>query len=103
MKQAVEAWLRAGALTDGAYTPTEAGTPQGGVISPLLANIALHGMEEAVQQAYTRKEGIPQFVRYADDVRHLTHYSIPLGKRRSSEEMTSGSLGLLGGESQRGN
>ncbi len=67
MKQAVEAWLRAGALTDGAYTPTEAGTPQGGVISPLLANIALHGMEEAVQQAYTRKEGIPQFVRYADD------------------------------------
>src|SRR5947209_3580379 len=43
------------------------------------------------------------YTRYADDVRHLTHYSIPLGERRSSEEMTSGSLGLPDGENQRGN
>src|SRR6266571_4770549 len=44
-----------------------------------------------------------RYCRYADDVRHLTHCSIPLGERRSSEEMTSGPLGLPGGESQRGN
>jgi hypothetical protein len=38
-------------------------------------------------------------IRYADDVRHLTRYSIPLTERRSSEDMTSGSLSLPGGES----
>ena len=43
------------------------------------------------------------YVRYADDVRHLTRCLIPLGERRSSEEMTSGSLCPPGGESQRGN
>ena len=44
-----------------------------------------------------------RYCRYADDVRHLTRCLIPLGERRSSEEMTSGSLGLPGDESQRGN
>ena len=44
-----------------------------------------------------------KYLRYADDVRHLTRCLIPLGERRSSEEMTSGSLGLPSGESQRGN
>jgi retron-type reverse transcriptase len=44
----------------------------GGVVSPLLANIALHGMETALAEAYRPKEGKPNFVRYADDVRHLT-------------------------------
>jgi group II intron reverse transcriptase/maturase len=39
------------------------------------------------------------YCRYADDVRHLTHYSIPLGEGRSSEEMTSGPLGLPSSES----
>jgi RNA-directed DNA polymerase len=37
------------------------------VISPLLANIALHGMEAALQQAYTVREGKPALIRYADD------------------------------------
>jgi retron-type reverse transcriptase len=40
-----------------------------------------------------------RYCRYADDVRHLTRCSIPLRERRSSEEMTSGSLSLPGGES----
>ena len=44
-----------------------------------------------------------RYCRYADDVRHLTRCLIPLGERRSSEEMTSGSLGLPGDESQMGN
>jgi RNA-directed DNA polymerase len=39
-------WLKAGVVALGHYTPTEAGTPQGGVLSPLLANIALDGMEQ---------------------------------------------------------
>src|SRR5262249_52890744 len=44
--EAVAGWLKAGYLTGEAYSPTDTGTPQGGVISPLLANIALHGMED---------------------------------------------------------
>jgi len=38
--------LKAGFIDRGIYNPTETGTPQGGVISPLLANIGLHGLEE---------------------------------------------------------
>ena len=48
MRQIIKAWLKAGVIDNDVFTPTEAGTPQGGVISPLLANIALHGMETAV-------------------------------------------------------
>ena len=51
------------------FAPTEAGTPQGGTISPLLANIALHGMEEVVQSKRNRKhQEQPILVRYADDL-----------------------------------
>jgi retron-type reverse transcriptase len=42
----IAGWLRAGAFTGEVFDPTETGTPQGGVISPLLANIALHGLED---------------------------------------------------------
>jgi retron-type reverse transcriptase len=42
----IEGWLKAGVFTEDVFDPTEMGTPQGGVISPLLANIALHGMED---------------------------------------------------------
>lgn len=47
----------------GVHNPTETGTPQGGVISPLLANIGLHGLEEYIKQC-NPKLGI---IRYADD------------------------------------
>jgi RNA-directed DNA polymerase len=62
----VRAWLKAGALSEEGYHPTEAGTPQGGVASPLLMNIALHGMETAIKQAFKSTEQ-PQVIRYADD------------------------------------
>jgi len=45
----IRAWLKAGALDGAVYMPAHGGTPQGGVISPLLANIALHGMETDVK------------------------------------------------------
>src|SRR5437763_1475634 len=45
-------WLKAGVVEDAAFTPTEEGTPQGGVISPLLMNVALHGLEEAAGVRY---------------------------------------------------
>jgi RNA-directed DNA polymerase len=57
----VERFLRAGVMEDGVFTPTSTGTPQGGVISPLLANIALNNLDWRLHHAGFR------FVRYADD------------------------------------
>lgn len=69
-RELVRLWLKAGYLENEMFHTTEAGTPQGGVISPLLANIALHGMEEALGitlnkwgQNYSGRA----MVRYADD------------------------------------
>ncbi|MEM9538838.1 MAG: group II intron reverse transcriptase/maturase [Cyanobacteria bacterium P01_E01_bin.42] len=59
----IKEWLKAGFIDKGKHNPTETGTPQGGVISPLLANIGLHGLETYVKQ-YNPKLGI---IRYADD------------------------------------
>lgn len=55
-------WLRAGVMTAGGRERTVAGTPQGGVISPLLANIYLHAFDQEV-----RARGLGLLVRYADD------------------------------------
>jgi RNA-directed DNA polymerase len=68
MKRTIQAWLKAGAIDKGAFEETPSGTPQGGTVSALLMNIALHGMETAVMEAYRTKEGKPQFIRYADDL-----------------------------------
>jgi RNA-directed DNA polymerase len=76
MRRAIRAWLKAGVIDGGTLFPTEAGTPQGGVISPLLANIALHGLEEAIAKHYPvrigsdkkgRIEWKPKVIRFADD------------------------------------
>lgn len=57
----VEKFLRAGVMEDGVFKPTTVGTPQGGVISPLLANIALNSMDWMLDRHGLR------CVRYADD------------------------------------
>jgi RNA-directed DNA polymerase len=70
------AWLTAGVMEDGRFAATEEGAPQGGVISPLIMNIALHGMETAAGVRYFKRSrgGIetapdaPVLVRYADDL-----------------------------------
>lgn len=49
IRRQIRAWLKSGVMDEGQLFPTSEGTPQGGVISPLLANIALHGMEERVK------------------------------------------------------
>ena len=59
-------WLKAGYLEKNAFHQTEEGTPQGRIVSPTLANLALDGMEKIIQ-AKARKEEKIHFVRYADD------------------------------------
>jgi RNA-directed DNA polymerase len=69
-KELIKQWLKAGYVEHGAFHATEQGTPQGGVASPLLANIALHGMEEAIGVQYDYRGqliGKRAVVRYADD------------------------------------
>jgi RNA-directed DNA polymerase len=72
LRRAIKAWLRAGVMDGLELTATTEGTPQGGVLSPLLANIALHGLEEAVRARYPQQLNghqtwKPVVVRYADD------------------------------------
>ncbi|GAA0407964.1 group II intron reverse transcriptase/maturase [Acrocarpospora corrugata] len=75
----VRQWLKAGVIEDGRFTPTSEGSPQGGVISPALMNVALHGMEQAAGVRYWDGDTMranpksPLLVRYADDVIALCH------------------------------
>ena len=66
----IQKWLRAGVLEDGVRKPTPVGTPQGAVISPLLANIYLHYAFDLWAQQWRSKHALGQviMVRYADDL-----------------------------------
>lgn len=66
----IQKWLRAGVLEDGEWTETERGTPQGSVISPLLANVYLHYVFDLWVQHWRthRTTGDVIVVRYADDM-----------------------------------
>ncbi|MEU0896776.1 group II intron reverse transcriptase/maturase [Streptomyces massasporeus] len=79
-REAIRGWLKAGVLEQGKWAPTTEGTPQGGVVSPLLLNIALHGMESAAGVEWYVSHGrpgtkptTPVLIRYADDFVVLTH------------------------------
>jgi RNA-directed DNA polymerase len=82
VRRQVKSWLKSGVIDDGVFTATSEGTPQGGVISPLLANIALHGLEQRIENEFPfnkggiirksisrfgKQVGSPNIIRYADD------------------------------------
>ena len=87
LRRQIKAWLKSGVMDKGTFNKTEQGTPQGGVISPLLANIALHGMEYELKSyaldipvklkgqnnsTNSRKSGT-NIIRYADDFVIMHH------------------------------
>ena len=80
----VEKFLTAGVMEDGVFKPTNIGTPQGGVISPLLANIVLNKLDWRLHDAGYR------FVRYADD------FVVVCRTRRQAQEALSTGPGRPG-------
>jgi len=88
----VRAWLEAGVVEQGRVHRTEDGVPQGGAVSPLLLNVALHGMEKAAGVRYYQTGnsagkavmGSPVLIRYADDFVALCH------TRRQALEVKAG-------------
>ena len=77
-RKVLKEWLKAGVIYNGEFTETETGTPQGGIVSPTLANLALDGLEKLLNQNFkrlrywqngVRKSKNPKvnFIRYADD------------------------------------
>lgn len=71
VERVIRGWLKAGVMDGGNLFSTPEGTPQGGVMSPLLANVALHGLETYILSQFPERKGgqnwKPQLVRYADD------------------------------------
>lgn len=73
-KEVLRKWLKAGFMENRTLFPTEAGTPQGGIISPTLANLTLDGLERLLKQTFRERQVRGKvhnpkvnFVRYADD------------------------------------
>jgi len=84
----VERFLKAGVMEEGVFQPTKVGTPQGGVISPLLANIALNSLDWQLHDAGYR------FVRYADDFVVLCQTAVAVQEAHDLVQRHLTSLGL---------
>lgn len=84
----IEKFLRCGVMEDGVFKPTTVGTPQGGVISPLLANIVLNHLDWQLHQHGFR------FVRYADDFVVLCQTHAQAQEALTLVSHTLGELGL---------
>jgi RNA-directed DNA polymerase len=111
MRKQIKAWFKAGIMDGSELFPSETGTPQGGVISPLLANIALHGMENMLKEYISQRPMRNQhgtamgkeqkmkelaIVRYADDfvILHPRLEIIEECKEKISEWLASMGLEL---------
>jgi RNA-directed DNA polymerase len=98
-KGMIAGWLKAGVFEAGkGFAPTEEGTPQGGIISPLLLNVALHGLEEAAgvrcksgKEPDKVRDDSPVLTRYADDFVICCH------SRKEAENIREKLAGWLAG------
>jgi RNA-directed DNA polymerase len=92
MLKLIRAWLRMGVMEGGVTSPTGAGTPQGSPISPLLANIALHVLDEEWQ---ARGQQWGALVRYCDDFVVLSPTRERAERARELAAEVLGGLGML--------
>jgi len=96
-REMIAGWLKAGVFEAGkGFAPTEEGTPQGGIISPVMLNVALHGLEEAAgvryqggKDATSAREGSPVATRYADD------FTVCCYSRRQADDVRGKLAGWL--------
>lgn len=98
----IKLWLSCGYVEEGQHRQSQRGTPQGGVISPLLANIYLHPVDQAFERRKLGniKNGSIHLVRYADDMIILAQRKLETGVDLLQELL--GRLGLrLNGEKSR--
>ena len=91
MLKLLRSWLRAGVFEGGVVSDVEAGTPQGSPISPLLANVALHVLDEAWENGGKR---LGTLVRFADDYVVICPTRQRAVQARDLAESTLGPLGL---------
>ena len=89
----IRGWLKAGIMDNAEMIFPEAGMPQGGVLSPLLANVALHGLENELN-GLLPKTGRPGVIRYADDFVILHPDLTTLRRLRDAAEVWLGKMGL---------
>ncbi|MGC1953031.1 MAG: group II intron reverse transcriptase/maturase [Gammaproteobacteria bacterium] len=89
MLKLIRLWLRAGVMAEGVFSATVTGTPQGGVISPLLANIYLHAFDRAWAE-----QGTGELVRYADDFVVLCRSASQAEEAQRRAAALLGDLGL---------
>ncbi|MBD2255758.1 group II intron reverse transcriptase/maturase [Nostoc parmelioides] len=101
MHRLIKAWLESGVMDDGQFFETNEGTPQGGVISPLLANIALHGLEQiAVDFADSLKGDKKKnrcsisLIRYADDFVILANEKVQIAEMKFDVSRWLAKMGL---------
>src|SRR5713101_9900822 len=108
LRPTLKKWLKAGVIDQDIFQETEQGTPQGGVLSPLLANIALHGLEEETKEAlktslnraekpyhrgWERTKTALQVIRYAHDI-VVIHKD--LGVIKEAEKYIAAWVGKMG-------
>jgi group II intron reverse transcriptase/maturase len=91
MLKLLRSWLRAGVFEGGVVSDTETGTPQGSPVSPLLANIALHVLDEAWARSGRQ---LGTLIRFADDFVVLCSTRERVEQARDLAEATLGPLGL---------
>ncbi len=93
--QIIGRFLRAGVIEEGKYLETDRGTPQGGILSPILANIYLHYILDLWFERVAKKQikGFAQLVRYADDFIVCFQYG---NEAKAFEEMLKARLAKFG-------
>ena len=96
VQRMVKRFLKAGVAEDGSVTVSDAGTPQGGVISPLLANIYLHyALDLWFEKAYRKScTGVARLIRYADDFVACFQYKQEAERFREELGKRLGKFGL---------
>jgi len=94
--QCINKFLKAGVLNNGVSVPTAEGTPQGGIISPMLANIYLHYVLDLWFEGQEKRtmKGYAQLVRYADDFLFGVQHNTEAKEIRSNLTIRLGKFGL---------